>query len=541
MHKKQIGLILLIIFSAYIFLFGLGKMALLDPDEPFYSETAREMIDRGEWLTPRIFGEPQFEKPPLYYWLTILSYKAFGINEFSARFPSAIFGILGIVGIYLLAGHLFSERTALYASLVMATSAEYLILARACVTDMVLCVSILYFFLFFFYAYNEERKRMYCIFCSACLALGVLTKGPVALVLPVFIVGLYLLIKKDFKAIFKFPIVTGTVVFCVISIPWYYLMYRTYGHDFISHFFGFQNITRFLHPEHRIGDVFYYYIPVVFAGFLPWSIFLPSGVVKIFKKDKKEFSAHLFLLIWIAVFFIFFSISRSKLATYIFPLFPALAIFLGRFWELKIDEKTKGIDWGIILSGVVYALSLPITLAVFYVISLKKYADLCPAILKLGIPLTLFYLVSLVFLLKRKISVFFISIVITFAISVIPLVLLISPKVSLYESSKDFAGYLKNLAKPNERIGAETDYRRGVAFYLGNEGVIDVHKHDVITKFLLLKERVWCVVKNKNYALLYEDIRAPYKKTTYVVYERGKKVIITNKLPENGKFIKKRP
>jgi len=287
MNKVKISLVLLIIFSAYIFLFGIGKMALLDPDEPFYAETSREMLNRGEWLTPRIFSKPQFEKPPLYYWLTIVSFKTFGVNEFSARLPSAIFGILGIVGIYLLGGLLFSKKTALYAALVMATAAEYVILARACVTDMVLCVLILYFFLFFFYAYLKENKKIYCILCSACLALGVLTKGPVALILPVFIVALYLLLKKDLKAIFRFPMVTGAIVFFAISVPWYYLMYKTYGHDFISHFFGFQNITRFLHPEHKIGDVFYYYIPVVLAGFLPWSIFLPCSAIEVIKRDKK--------------------------------------------------------------------------------------------------------------------------------------------------------------------------------------------------------------------------------------------------------------
>ena len=85
MDRKSLYIILLILFCGYLFLFGLGKMALVDPDEPFYAETAKEMLKRGEWLTPRIFGEPQFEKPPLYYWLIILSYKLFGINEFASR------------------------------------------------------------------------------------------------------------------------------------------------------------------------------------------------------------------------------------------------------------------------------------------------------------------------------------------------------------------------------------------------------------------------------------------------------------------------
>ena len=306
MRNKWVSVTLLIVFSACLFLFGLGKMALTDPDEPFYAETAKEMLIRGEWLTPRIFGEPQFEKPVLYYWLVIISYKVFGVNEFAARFPSAILGILGVIGVYLLGGFLFSKRTAIYSSLVMATASEYMILARACVTDMLLCVLILYAFLFYLYAYSDEKRKVFYIFSSAALGLAVLTKGPIGLILPAFILGVYLVGRKDLKAVLRFPFVTGALTFLIVSVPWYYLMYRTYGPEFTDHFFGFQNVTRFLHPEHKIGDVFYYYIPIVLGGFFPWSVFLPYGMWRLARDDKGKYPQYLFLIVWISVFFIFF-------------------------------------------------------------------------------------------------------------------------------------------------------------------------------------------------------------------------------------------
>lgn len=537
MNKRTLRLILLVLFSTYLFLFGLGKMDLTDPDEPFYAQTAREMLNRGEWLTPRIFGEPQFEKPPLYYWLTILSFKAFGVNEFAARFPAAIFGILGIIGIYLLGGLLFSEKTALYSSLVMATAVEYILLARACVTDMILCVFILYSFLFLFYELKKNRK-IHCVLSSACLGLAVLTKGPVGLVLPIFIIVLFFLVKKEFIRLFKLPIFWSLATFIIIAVPWYYLMYKAHGGEFIGHFFGFQNVTRFLKPEHRIGDVFYYYIPIILGGFFPWSIFLPYAAFTIIKKDRKRFGEHLFLLIWIAVFFIFFSISRTKLPTYIFPLFPALAIYIGRFWELNIEKNN--FSSGFKISGILYIVTLPIAVTIFYIFSLTKYPLMCEAIFKSGIALMILLAISLVFFMRKKILLFFHSIIFTLALSLIPLTLILVPKISLYESSKAISEYLENKAKPEERIGVETDYRRGVAFYLDNEDIIDVHKHHIITKFLSLKQRVWAVLKDKNHWQLYTDSEKPYHLPTYIVYKFGKKVIITNKIPDDGKYIKRR-
>lgn len=529
---------LVLIFSAYLFLFGLGQMALTDPDEPFYAQTSKEMLKRGEWLTPRIFGKPQFEKPPLYYWFIIVSYKIFGVNEFAARFPSALFGILGILGIYFLGKILFSRKTGLYASLIMATAIEYMILARACVTDMVLAVSILYAFLFYLYAYLNRDRKIFYLFASGFLGLAVLTKGPVGVILPISIILLYLLYKKDIRAVFRFPIISGGAVFFLIAIPWYFLMHKVYGASFIDHFFGFQNITRFLQPEHKIGDVFYYYIPIMLGGFFPWSIFLPYGIHYIIRRDKERFSNHAFLFIWILVFFIFFSLARTKLPTYIFPIFPALAIIIARFWELNLTTDSFGKGEGI--SGGLYILSLPAIIIGFYIVALKKYPDMTPALLKTGIVLSLGVAMSLFSLFKKNKRLFFHSIVGTMALCIIPLTYFLSKPIGLYESSKYVAYELKKHLKGGERIGAETDYQRGIAFYIDKEDVIDIHKHHIMTKFLDSDQRVWGVIKDKNHWQLYTDDKRPFWEPTYVVYQFGKKVVITNKIPEDGKYLKVR-
>ena len=533
--NKRVSIVLLVVISLYLFFFGLGKMALTDPDEPFYAETAREMMQKNEWVTPLIFDKPQFEKPPLYYWLTMVSYKIFGVNEFAARFPSALFGMLGVIAVYLFGTFLFSRKAGLFSGLILMTSFEYLLLARACVTDMLLCVLILYALFFFFYGHHKD-KRVFYYLSAACLGLAVLTKGPIGIILPAAIVFSYLLLSKNLKTLIKIPYLKAGIVFLIIAAPWYYLMYKTHGVSFLDHFFGFQNVVRYMHPEHKIGDVFYYYFPVVFLGVLPWSFFLPENILVVFKYDSEKNRNYLFLLIWIAIFFVFFSFSRTKLPTYIFPIFPALALIIGRYWQIKTEKAVFNNFFAVL--GFFYLISIPVGMAVGFLVSVSKYKFLMQPVINGAMLLMIPYVLSLFYFYRRDITKFFISIIVTMMACIIPLVFYFAPVIDKYESSKNVVSFLNNIAAENEQVGAETDYRRGVAFYLKNEDVIDVHKHHIITQFLNKKERVWCIIKDKNHVQLYTDSRTPYDKPTYVVYKYGKKVIITNIFPEGIEYIK---
>lgn len=529
------SLILLILFSAILFSVGLGKMPLTDPDEVFYAETAREMLARGEVLTPRIFGEPQFEKPPIYYWMAMLSFKVFGENEFSARAPSALFGVLGVIGIYLLGSALVNRRAGFLSAIALATSVKYIILSRACVTDIVLTVFILYVFLFFF------LRRYYL--SALCLAFAVLTKGPIGVFLPAAILGIYLLLARDLKRLKEVPFVTGGILFLAVSVPWYFLMYRAHGMEFIDVFFGFHNIVRFLHPEHRIGDVFYYYVPIVLGGFFPWSIFFPLGIWQAFReKEERARKTNIFLVVWIAFIFLFFSASRTKLPTYVFPLYPALALLMGRALEVfsnnaltRAQKKCAGI------SAAMFLITLTGGIFAFYLLAKARYPLMMKAVILTGAAFIAFNAASVVMVLRKKyapaLGVFSAGfLVFGFLASY-----LISPPLGKYESSKHVSDRLLALAKPNEAIGAETDYTRGVAFYTGRENIPDIHKHDKMTKFFAREDRVWGVLKEKNYNFLYDDDnRLPFDKPTYIVYKLGKKVIATNKMPRDGKFLRMR-
>ena len=542
--EKEIRVIVVLtLFSACLFLVGLGKMPLTDPDEVFYAQTAREMLDRDEWVTPYIFGEPQFEKPPLSYWLTILSYKAFGVNEFGARFPFALLGLIGVLGIYLFGKITVNRRTGFLSAVILATGVKYLALARAAVTDMALTVCILYAFLFFFYGYlAEQGKKKWYLLTSLCLGLAVLTKGPVGVVLPVAIVGIFLIVTKDLKRLKEFPFFSGIFLFLAVSLPWYLLAYKAHGPLLLGEFFGFHNIVRFLHPEHKIGDVFYYYVPVVIAGFAPWTVFLLSGVWQFLVDKKAEVrKIGVFLASWILVIFIFFSASRTKLPTYVFPFYPALAVLVGCAWDRflagglsekanKLFRFSMYLFFGIIAGGMI----------ALCVLAKIDYPSILNATIIVAACFTMLTAFSVKEALsgrcKRAISVFMIS----FCAVVFPISYIILPEIGRYEASKEISEKALTLIKPDEVFGAETDYRRGVAFYTGRIDVPDVHPHHVVTKLLEAKKRAFCVLKEKNHIQLYTNKEAPYNVPTYVLYKLGKKVLVTNNVPPGAEVLKTR-
>jgi len=546
LFEKEISLLLiLVLFSASLFLIGLGAMPLTDPDEVFYAETAREMLSRDEFLTPYIFGKPQFEKPPLYYWLVVLSFRAFGVNEFSARFPSCVIGILGVICVYLLGKLFVNKRTGFFAGLVLATCVKYLVLSRACVTDIALGVLTLASFLFFFYGYFAKSGKTKWYLLSACfLGLSVLTKGPVGVFLPFVIIGIYFVLAKElnFKRLKEIPFIRGTLLFLVVAVPWYILMHRVHGKEFIDVFFGFHNITRFLHPEHKWGDYFYYYVPVIAVGFFPWTAFLPLGIWQaVREKEKRIRSANLFLAVWFSVILIFFSISRTKLPTYIFPLYPALALLLGRTWDVFLKKNFSKKQNAVMRISLFAFAIIPVGGIIgLYIATKMRYPAAANPTLITGVIFILLMTIFLVVMLKKRYKTGLIIFMLSFLIIAFPLSYYVLPEIGKYVAAKEISEKALTLIKPGEVLGAETRYRRGVAFYTNREDTPDVHSHDVITKLLKRNERVWCIIKEKNHIQLYTDEKTPYDRPTYVVYQYGKKVLLTNKVPPGVKVLKVR-
>ncbi|MDP8299166.1 MAG: glycosyltransferase family 39 protein [Candidatus Tantalella remota] len=521
--------IILLVTSLVIFFFGLGNLALTDPDESFYAESAKEMLEAGDWVTPRIFDEPQFEKPVFYYWLVMISYSAFGINEFAARLPSVIFSIAGVLGVFFLGRLLFGRIMGFFSGIMLMSSVLYIALARACVTDMVLTVFILYCFLFLLMGWTTGKKAHYYI-SAAMAALAVMTKGPIGLFIPGMTVILYVSISRQWDLFKKIPWLGCAFVFFLVAMPWYIVATKIHGAGFINEFFGFRNITRFLEPEHRIGDSPFFYIPIVLGGFFPWSVFLPSGAWLMYKdktNDAKLPAYRLFLLVWFLTVFVFFSVSRTKLVTYILPLFPVMALVAGRLWERFAfkERKNEQITRHVSIAFYILVGTGILSTAVVYFVFANRYPQILLGIIQAGVVFTGGLLFSLILFVKKKRDLSVLCVVLTILMMMGPVVRHIFPIVEKYESSKTLSLRVNALAAPDEPIGGEDDHRGGIAFYTGRTDIVDIHPYHSLVEFFRRKDRVWGIIQKKHYTQLKGQLGD-------VIYgpaaESGKYVLISN-------------
>jgi len=537
MKRSILPLVIFLALSWYLFFFRLDAMGLTDPDETFYAQTAKEMLSRNEWMTPHIFGKPQFEKPIFFYWLVELSFKVFGVNETAARLPSAVFGMIGIAATYFLGRLLFNKRTGLIAAVMLATSVEYVILSRACVTDMTLFSLMLLGVLFFFYGHIRDKRYSYFL-SAAFFALAVLTKGPIAAMLPGLAFVLYFAFTRDWKSLSKIPFLAMAAVFIAVAAPWYLAMYRAHGNVFIDAFFGFQNIVRFTQSEHKIGSGVWYNIPILLGGFFPWSVFLPFGLWLAFKKvvirdplpsnyDSRK--GLIFVLAWFFSIFLFFTISSTKLPTYIFPCFVAAALISAVSWDefLKDRPSRPAEKW---VAGACYALVVIIILGIAGG-SLYLSGHYSPLLKSLTVPYSILLfgmLMSLVAILNGKKLWTFMLIAYAILLFLYPVSKLVLPELEKFETSKILAAKLTALMSPGDWLGSEDRYMEGLTFYTGHIPQ-DLDNCSNIANLFSSKDRVWCVLKDRG-NIQFSAIGA------YIAYRLGRMIIVTNKLPGDGKY-----
>jgi len=329
---KRISILFLLCCA--LFLIGNNLFSLTDPDEVFYSLTAHEMAAKNEWVTPLIFGQPQFEKPPLTYWLLETAFKTWGESPFTARFFPAVFACLGVMAVYFLGLMGFKdERKAFLSAVVLATSAFFAGMGKTVFTDMIFTVFILYAFTMFVGGVTDRRRQGigiigFYVFC----ALATLTKSPLGLLVPQIAVILFLLYQRRINFLKNGWVVIGILLYLGIALPWYWAVYNRYGQAFIHEFFYNDHWRRLLTAEHRGNDHWFFYPMTMVAGLFPWSLFLIAAFVDLFKRLKSSLPLMDYLsLSWVLAFFIAFQTAHSKLASYILPLFPALALMTGNF------------------------------------------------------------------------------------------------------------------------------------------------------------------------------------------------------------------
>ncbi len=332
-HRWQ-RLVLVAAIGAVVCLTGLGKPALWEPDEGRYGEIAREMLVRGDYVTPRDDWVRYFEKPPLMYWLTAASIRFLGVNEFSARLPAACFSVGQLVISAALSEAMFGARAGLLTALCLGSSPLFFGFSRFLTLDPALAFFVTTGLALWYLAWREKRfssPRALALLLASSIAaaLGTLTKGPIAPFL-IAAIGLgFALLKGNARRLKEIPWIPSLAVFSVIVAPWFVLVsLRNPG--FLQFFLLHEHVYRYLYnTEHQWGV---WFLPLVAIGGLwPWTMFIPIAVVASRKEsDANQKDAVDFLLLWAAWVIIFFSASRSKLGSYVLPAMPALAILAAR-------------------------------------------------------------------------------------------------------------------------------------------------------------------------------------------------------------------
>ncbi len=310
----------IVALAIVVFFFHLGIYGLWEPDEARYAEIAREMLQSHNFIVPYLNYVPYIEKPPLLYWLTTGSMGLFGVNEFAARLANAVAALIGVLATYLFALRTFDYRRALLSGAILTTSALYGLMAQVLTTDMLLTAAVS-IALFAFFLQWREGGRWWLLSYSA-MAAAVLTKGPVGAVLPLLAGAAFLGCECEWRgAIQRFHLVLGLTITAALSLPWFVAI-TIKEPSFLRFYVVGEHLRRFFEPRYSHGEPIYYYIPVMAAGLLPWSLAMPLVPWRALERNP----ARRFCLIAAATIFILFSFASAKLVPYILPAFPFVAI-----------------------------------------------------------------------------------------------------------------------------------------------------------------------------------------------------------------------
>lgn len=330
-------LILFALLALFISLDGLGDRKLANPDEGRYSEIAREMALSGDFITPRLNGLKYFEKPPLQYWATAIAFKLFGESEFTARLYTALCGLGCILLIAYTGRRLYDEQTGVHAALVLMSAPYFAALTEIVSLDMGLTFWMtlaMSSFLISQCTATESSRRRWLGMAWAGMAFAMLSKGLIGIVFPAAAVFLACLVQRNFRMIAQLEWMRGLLIFFAIATPWFVLV-SIENPEFLRFFFIHEHFERFTTNTHRRVAAWWYFLPILFAGFLPWAAALIPAMLSgwrapaLLAGQDRIFAPLKFILLFSGFILLFFSYSGSKLPAYILPFFPVLALVLG--------------------------------------------------------------------------------------------------------------------------------------------------------------------------------------------------------------------
>lgn len=368
-------LVLLALFFGALFFGTLWVRPLGNPDEGRYSEIPREMLAEGDWILPRLNGVLYFYKPPLPYWLHASAMSVGGKSLWVLRFWPAAISLLGVLGTYLAARHLYGRLAGFLSAAILGTSLLFFGLSQVITLDPFVSVFMtlaLYAYLIGLYAPPGNGRRWLFAGFYVGISLAVMSKGFMAIAIPGAIIFLWFLLMNQWRRLRDLHLGLGAIIFLIIAGPWHIAAWLS-----SEHWFDFYIVHE--HFERYVSDVsdraqpFWYFFVLLPIALLPWTVFLPQTLLFFLRgwRERNERPAAWFLLIWATFVVVFFSLSASKLPTYILPAMPPLAILMGRFIALLIEAG----EWRRLRPAITTLAGLLVALAVALPIIAWSRAD----------------------------------------------------------------------------------------------------------------------------------------------------------------------
>ncbi len=341
------GWLFIIIFA--LFWFGtLNYRHLIPSDEGRYAEMAREMLLTGDWITPRYNGYKYFEKPPLQIWATAATFQFFGVGEWQARLWSGLTGFFTILLIGFTGSRIYNARTGWLAAIVLASSPMWIISGHFNSLDMGLSaflVAALCSLLLAQTAHNKNQLRNWMWACWAFMALATLSKGLIGAAIPAMVFVAYSLSTWDWKIWTRLKLISGILIYLIITAPWF-VMVALRNSEFLEFFFIHEHLQRFTQDAHSRTGPIYYFVPLLLIGILPWVFQIPGAIAQAWQERQRGFSSGWLLVCWFVIIFAFFSVSQSKLPGYIIPIFPALALLIGKRLDRVLgNSNSLALSW----------------------------------------------------------------------------------------------------------------------------------------------------------------------------------------------------
>lgn len=541
MQKNRFrALALLVLISSFLFFLFLGNHPLLEPDEGRYSEIPREMIERGDFITPTLNYVKYFEKPVLHYWLTALSFKLFGYTEFASRFWPALLGVLGTAVTYGLASFLFGTRAGFFSGLILATSWIYFAIAQINIIDMGVSVFITMALAGFLLGSAGNRRHLLLFYGG--MGLATLSKGLIGIVLPCAVAGAWILATRDWKLIRRTLYGWGILLFFGLTLPWYIAVCLK-NPEFFHFFFIREHFLRYTTKIHGRYEPAWFFIPILLAGGLPWTAFWLRPLAGLRESREK-----LFLFLWFAVIFSFFSFSSSKLIPYILPVFPALSILAGE----KIDRYLKRPDlepfkFELVLSSILIGLFSTALVAYPFLQDRFPVAVLLRVTVPLATTLLLGLLCAWSFWLKRRPR----SVVVSLFMGAFFACLALKSGFTFYGSflsARQTAEIIEKARQPGDLIVSYEDYDQGIPFYLKTRVVLVNWKGELEfgsgigdqSDWFISGERFMDLWKSNRHMIVifrenrYRDMLAKGVANMHVLGRANDSVVVTNRLEEGA-------